>query len=236
MRNLTFWATGLLAVGFLTATASAAPVASCASLADSSTVTATTEKDVFNNFAGTFTGLTAPPTQTSTLACLQQDKIFSNFTLQSGTLPADLGLTLDLATLGGGVDVHTVNLTSANFGSNFTLTYDLAVSGSTESVVRVTGGILNSPSVSPASLTKTVSGAGGFTGSTTTSNSSSSVINVPNLAALTVSDAFTAGSGGVTNIANSFVQSTGVPEPGTTALLGAGLLALGMISRRRAKA
>jgi PEP-CTERM motif len=233
MRRFTFWATGLVAVGFLTATANAAP-ASCASLADSSTITATTEKDVFNNFAATFTGLTAPPTQTSSLSCLQQDKIFSNFTLQSGTLPADLGLTLDLATLGGGVDVHTVNLTSANFGSNFTLTYNLAVSGSTEAVVRVTGGILNSPSLSPASLTKTVSN-GAFSGSTTTSNSTSADIIVPNLTALDVMDAFTAGGGGVTNIANSFVQSS-VPEPGTTALLGAGLLALGMISRRRSKA
>src|SRR5690242_7197273 len=141
MRKLTFWVTGLIAVGLLTATANAAP-ALCSSIADFTSSTATTEKDVFNNFAATFTALTAPPTQTSSFTCLQQDKIFSNFVLQDGTLPSDLGVTLDLAILGGGVDAHTVNFTSSNFSSNFTLTYALAVSGSTESVVRVTGGIL----------------------------------------------------------------------------------------------
>lgn len=221
---------GLVLLG-LAFGAHASPIpATCASQADFTSAAPLGERDVFFNFAGTFSGLTAPAT--STFACLQSDKIFSDFHVTAGEIPPDLGLEMDLGSFIG-FDVHTLNFQSANFSTGFSISYSVEVSGSSERIFKVTGGLLDSPSLAPATLTKRVDGAGGFTGSVSTSSSGSTAISVPLLSSLQVTDVFLPGGGGVTNVANSFFESRGdTPDPPTTALLGGGLIALGLVRRR----
>ena len=220
MRQLTLIVTGLIVFG--AASLKAAVITDCASVPGANV--ASSNDVLFNYGVWTAPGFT----------CEQQDKIFSNF--NAGGAPTDSTLRLLLQSLGGGEDIHTV-VFGGSFTSDFTVGYTVTVDTgiSTERIFKVTGDIQNpGGSGSPSNL-KTVFGAGGFTGSTTSTIGSPGIpIGVPNLTSLDVTDAYTANGGAATNIGNSFFQQT-VPEPGTTALFGAGLLALGFISSRRAK-
>ena len=191
----------------------------------------------------TYSQWATDPQMTGSDGCLQEDKIFSNF--DPGAAPTDtvMALTLQHDPITGG-DIHTVVFLD-DFAFPFTIKYTVRVDTSVtnEVIWKVTGDILNTAAQDDPSLNKRLCDSpipGTCAGSTFDANDTASAaagplsILVPNLQKLNVTDAYTTVGGvGAEGFSNAFYQVTGVPEPGTTALLGGGLLLLGFVSRRR---
>lgn len=166
--------------------------------------------------------------------CEQSDKLFSDFTTVG--VPSDVTMRLTLQGTPGN-DIHTVNF-AGDLGTAFTIGFTVTVDpAAIEKTVKVSADLSNPGHMGNPSMTKTVVelAPGVFTGSTTASflgGPGSPVMVIPPAASLRVTDVYTPNGGAATEFGNAFFQ-TSVPEPATTALFGAGLLALAFISRRR---
>jgi len=217
MRKLTLLATGLivLCAGSLSA-APIFPATQCAAAPGAIIIPPTADKDIlFLQSAWTAAGF----------QCEQSDKLFSDFTTTGNTT----GVTMRLILQGTEPnDVHTINF-QGNLINAFTVSYTVTVDPmSIERTRRASLDLQNPSETGNPSVTKTVVelSPGVFTGSTTASflgGPATPITITPHAESLRVTDAYSPNGGSSTGFGNGFTQ-TAVPEPGTTALLGAGLL------------
>jgi hypothetical protein len=172
----------------------------------------------------------------SGFSCTVGDKMFSNFTY-TGAIPTNTSLNISTANVVGVGDVFTVAF-SGSFTNAFSVSYNISIlpdfvnagwritriSGDLSVPVSVTGPTLQKQiyDSTGTTLINTVNAAVGSPGSVNVSGTSFRIV-----------DNFAANGGQATNIGNSFVQSQ-VPEPMTFVLSGCGLLALGLLKRKKA--
>jgi len=169
--------------------------------------------------------------------CQQDDKLFSDFS--AGGAPTDVTVRLTLQGTAPNF-VDTINF-AGNLSTAFTISYTITVAPtSLERIFQAAADLSNPGHAGNPSVTKTVVelSPGVFTGSTTASylgGGGTPISVAPTATSLRVTDAYTPNGGAATQFGNSFFQAVPgpVPEPATTALCGAGLFALGFISRRR---
>jgi hypothetical protein len=122
-----------------------------------------------------------------------------------------------------------------NLTNSFNLAYDVAVNSGPLLITRVSAGIDLVGPLSNASLTKTVTAGGKdyvLTVDNTTPGGTMAVDIMPAATSLHVADAYTGSTPGAVSFSNTFGQSS-VPEPATIAMIGFGLLGLGLFGRRK---
>ncbi len=171
------------------------------------------------------------------------DKTFSNFA------PGTIGNNTSVQ-FGQGPAGFTVNFqdtTTGAFNNSFTVGYTIDVIANTApnilpsiyKIVSVGAGLQDSGTVGGnATLVKTITGGATGTASATDVNGTTSKTAINGIQAthLVVTDTFTYSNGLITNISNTFVQAdVSTPEPFTMSLMGAGLLAVGLLRRRVAR-
>jgi len=174
--------------------------------------------------------------------CFVQDKLFTNFGYTQGDVnnpEASLVLTSFALTLGQNPpagDLHTIQFTA--LGSSWTapsqITYHIGLFNPAPGLSIIKGFFdLDVPGgVSLAAGKKTLVGSNGtYTINATVGSPGEIAINHENLLAVTV-DIDPKGES-ISGLVDSYTQGT-VPEPGTWALLGGGLLLLGGLRRRKA--
>ncbi len=173
----------------------------------------------------------------------QQDKLWSNFNL--GGLPNGKStVTFDFSTVNG-EDVHTIGF-GAPFGSsgkNFTWSYMVNVIGNsgitfkdaaTDALgARGTATVMTSLMDNLGNTyTITLNFVNGLC-----QNGCPNLVNLaPGATSLMVTDTLTLGAGGsnMVGLSNSFTQMTSpVPEPGTLAMFGSGLVGVAALLRRK---
>jgi len=171
--------------------------------------------------------------------CEQGDKLFSDFSTTGDTT----GVSMHLILAGvPGNDTHTVNFEGNlinPFTVSYTVTVDVAISHERTNMVSLdlfnpSAGIGGgNPTVTKTLVTSSVCAPNPACTITATAAAPGIPITLtPPTSSIMVVDAYTPNGGHATGFGNGFIQ-TSVPEPGTTALFGAGLLALGLFSRRR---
>jgi hypothetical protein len=179
-------------------------------------------------------------------SCETGDKIFSNF---GGTMDSVDTLT-DVTFAGGGLGPYNVTLSDSNnaaLTTSFTFSYTVTVDetgvvgGFNYIAAMGAGGVDSFNSVAAnnnltsnpgcASLNSPDSGTGGFL--TNTCNTTGQPTTMSIAESYVYTSGFTA-----TAIQDTYIQafqtvSTGSPEPGSMILLGSGLLAAGLIGRKK---
>jgi hypothetical protein len=166
----------------------------------------------------------------SNFNCEQGDKIFSNFAVGAG-LPTNTVLELQTQSVGG-FDLHGVTF-NGNFLTAFTLSYDIAIDltqfNGNNRLVRVSGDLSNPSAIGNPATAKAVFTEGNvLLGTVTSQVGSPGVPLVISQTAVHVVDAYVPGGGAAVSISNLFAQQQ-VPEPATLAMIGSGLVLVGVL-------
>jgi len=183
---------------------------------------------------------------TSGFTCEDGDKIFSSFSISG----ADPNLVVQFTALPSPyttpISLEVSDSTGAALAANFTLSYTIGVdaslivggynyisvvsTGGTDSLTSVATNTVSTNNAGCSSISSVDNGSGhGF------SSSNCSTSGQPTSLLVTDSYAWTSGTT-ATQIQDTFVQayvSTTTPEPGSMMLLGGGLLAAGLIGRKK---
>ena len=170
----------------------------------------------------------------------QQDKLWDNFGV--GNLPVGTLLTLSFAHVGS-QDIHTIAygdpFGAYGAGASFHWSYDISVLNGPPPTISDVASDIDQTRGSSTLMTTLVDNHSNtymtnFTQNGTLTSGTTTATFLPGVDMLAVSDMLMINTNGsdVTGIANSYTQ-TFVPEPGTLALLGSGIVGLATILRRR---
>lgn len=163
----------------------------------------------------------------------QQDKTWGGWTDVSGNLPA--GFTTLITTRSNivpGEDLHTFTL-SAAFSPNTTyvVSYYIMVNTAGVNISEAGAGVVQT--VGNATISTTFTNVP-YTLPATSSATGLLVIPGGPYTLLDVTDTITTGAGSdVSGFSNSFLENVPVPEPGTLALFGTGILGIATLLRRK---
>ena len=163
----------------------------------------------------------------------QQDKTWGGWTDVFHNIPA--GFTTLISTRSGivpGRDLHTFSL-SASFLPNTTyeISYYVMVNTAGVNIVDASNGVRTT--IPGASISTTFTEIPSYAITTTGASGLQALLGGP-YTMLHVTDIITTGSSDITGFSNSFLENiAGIPEPGTLALLGSGILAGAALLRRK---
>lgn len=178
--------------------------------------------------------------------CQVGDKIFNNFGTAAGTTAIPLNWQVTLETLPSGE--YNVDFAQGSTGSQLSfpagpwgVQYDVRVDtsfpGASNNYITEVGINLNAGATGTGLLTKTITNLdpnsgliGALLGIATTPGGSSSVSLVPASQWIHVVETVSLTKGTLSSFTDAYVQS---PEPATYGMMGLGLAALGLISRRK---
>jgi PEP-CTERM motif len=177
------------------------------------------------NISDTFLGWPPDP-------FVQLDKTWGGWADVTGNLPADY--TTLISTRSGiipGQDLHTFSL-SASFLPNTTyvISYYIMVNTPGVSMIQSSSGVRTT--IPGASITTTFAEVPAFTINTSGASGLQVLPGGP-YSMLHVTDTVTTGNSDITGFSNSFLQQIAIPEPGTLALFGSGILAGATLLRRK---
>jgi hypothetical protein len=172
-------------------------------------------------------------------SCDSQDKTFSNFTY-TGSLAANLiNVTLIFDQIGSTTDEHGWNFApiAVTWNSGFTLGYTISVLAGNPGVLIFqskdqinTGSIPNSIVVTDTQTVGTMTMNGAAVGNETKE------ITYPGVVSINTSTVAVIPAGnGMQSYEQDWFENTAAPEPVSLLLVGAGLLGLGFVQRRRRK-
>ena len=170
----------------------------------------------------------------------QQDKLWDNFGV--GNLPVGTLLTLSFAHVGS-QDIHTIAygdpFGAYGKGASFHWSYDISVLNGPPPTISDVASDIDQTRGSATLMTTLVDNNSNtymtnFTQKGTLTSGITTATFQPGVLSLAVNDMLTINSTGsdVTGIANSYTQ-TFVPEPGTMALFGSGIIGLAGMLRRK---
>ena len=163
---------------------------------------------------------------------VQQDKTWGDWTDVGGNIPTDF--TTLISTRSGiipGEDLHTFSL-GASFLPNTTyvISYYIMVNTPGVSMIESSNGVRTT--IPGASITTTFAEIPALTISTSSASGLQVLPGGP-YSMLHVTDTVTTGDSDITGFSNSFLEQIAVPEPGTLALFGSGILAGAALLRRK---